>query len=66
MQNYIQHKKVSADARTRERKTAFITGVTRGQGRVHAIKLASEEADIVGVDICAQKAPHNRLPSQWR
>ena len=49
-----------------KRKTAFITGVTRGQGRVHAIKLASEEADIVGVDICAQKGPHNRLPSQWR
>ncbi|HET6189433.1 MAG TPA: mycofactocin-coupled SDR family oxidoreductase [Trebonia sp.] len=35
-------------------KTAFITGVARGQGRAHAIKLASEGADIVGVDICAQ------------
>lgn len=34
-------------------KTAFITGVARGQGRAHAIKLASEGADIVGVDICA-------------
>jgi SDR family mycofactocin-dependent oxidoreductase len=35
-------------------KTAFITGVARGQGRAHAVKLASEGADIVGVDICAQ------------
>jgi SDR family mycofactocin-dependent oxidoreductase len=35
-------------------KTAFITGLARGQGRAHAVKLASEGADIVGVDICAQ------------
>src|SRR5258708_6039937 len=35
-------------------KTAFITGVARGQGRAHAVKLASEGADIVGVDLCAQ------------
>jgi SDR family mycofactocin-dependent oxidoreductase len=35
-------------------KTAFITGLARGQGRAHAVKLASEGADIVGIDICAQ------------
>jgi SDR family mycofactocin-dependent oxidoreductase len=35
-------------------KTAFITGAARGQGRAHAVKLASEGADIVGVDLCAQ------------
>jgi SDR family mycofactocin-dependent oxidoreductase len=35
-------------------KTAFITGLARGQGRAHAVKLASEGADIVGLDICAQ------------
>src|ERR1700756_1326148 len=35
-------------------KVAFITGLARGQGRAHAIKLASEGADIVGLDICAQ------------
>ncbi|MGU3498418.1 mycofactocin-coupled SDR family oxidoreductase [Mycobacterium sp. C31M] len=34
-------------------KVAFITGVARGQGRSHAVRLASEGADIVGVDICA-------------
>jgi len=37
-----------------EDKVAFITGAARGQGRAHAIKLASEGADIIGLDICAQ------------
>jgi SDR family mycofactocin-dependent oxidoreductase len=35
-------------------KIAFITGVARGQGRSHAVRLAQEGADIIGVDICAQ------------
>jgi SDR family mycofactocin-dependent oxidoreductase len=34
-------------------KVAFITGVARGQGRSHAVRLAQEGADIVGVDLCA-------------
>ncbi|WP_132992153.1 mycofactocin-coupled SDR family oxidoreductase [Gordonia zhaorongruii] len=34
-------------------KVAFITGAARGQGRSHAIRLAQEGADIVGVDICS-------------
>lgn len=34
-------------------KVAFITGVARGQGRSHAVRLASEGVDIIGVDICA-------------
>lgn len=33
-------------------KVAFITGAARGQGRSHAIKLASEGADILALDIC--------------
>src|SRR5690242_11936115 len=35
-------------------KVAFITGAARGQGRSHAIRLAQEGADIIGIDICAQ------------
>jgi SDR family mycofactocin-dependent oxidoreductase len=35
-----------------EGKVAFITGIARGQGRSHAIRLAEEGADIIGVDIC--------------
>nr|WP_296768316.1 mycofactocin-coupled SDR family oxidoreductase [Rhodococcus sp. (in: high G+C Gram-positive bacteria)] len=35
-------------------KVAFITGAARGQGRSHALKLASEGADIIAVDICSQ------------
>ncbi|MEU9807436.1 mycofactocin-coupled SDR family oxidoreductase [Mycobacterium sp. NPDC050853] len=37
-------------------KVAFITGAARGQGRAHAIKLASEGASIIAVDICSQIA----------
>jgi NAD(P)-dependent dehydrogenase (short-subunit alcohol dehydrogenase family) len=35
-------------------RVAFITGVARGQGRSHAVRLAEEGADIVGIDICRQ------------
>lgn len=34
-------------------QVAFITGVARGQGRSHAVRLAQEGADIVGLDLCA-------------
>src|SRR5262245_38212899 len=37
-----------------EGKVAFITGAARGQGRAHAIRLAQDGADIIGVDICSQ------------
>ncbi|CAM3128084.1 mycofactocin-coupled SDR family oxidoreductase [Mycobacterium colombiense] len=32
-------------------KVAFITGVARGQGRSHAVRLAEEGADIIGIDL---------------
>jgi SDR family mycofactocin-dependent oxidoreductase len=35
-------------------KVAFISGAARGQGRSHAVRLASEGADIIAFDICAQ------------
>lgn len=37
-----------------EGRVAFITGAARGQGRSHAIRLAEEGADIIGIDICDQ------------
>jgi SDR family mycofactocin-dependent oxidoreductase len=46
-------------------KVAFITGVARGQGRSHAVRLASEGADIIGVDICAD-IPANGYPMATR
>jgi SDR family mycofactocin-dependent oxidoreductase len=37
-----------------EGKVAVISGAARGQGRSHAVRLASEGADIIGLDICAE------------
>ncbi len=37
-------------------KVALITGAARGQGRAHAVKLASEGASIIAVDLCDQIA----------
>jgi SDR family mycofactocin-dependent oxidoreductase len=37
-------------------KVAFITGAARGQGRAEAVRLASDGADIIAVDICDQIA----------
>ena len=45
-----------------EGKVAFITGAARGQGRAHAVRLASEGANIIGVDICAD-IPSMNIPN---
>lgn len=37
-------------------KVVLITGAARGQGRAHAVKLASEGADIIAIDLCDQIA----------
>jgi SDR family mycofactocin-dependent oxidoreductase len=43
---------VTASGGPLEGRVAFITGSARGQGRAHAIRLASEGADIIAVDVC--------------
>lgn len=35
-------------------KVALITGAARGQGRSHALRLAEEGADIIGIDFCQE------------
>lgn len=35
-------------------KVALISGVARGQGRSHAVRMAEEGADIIGFDLCSQ------------
>ena len=37
---------------TLEGQVAFVTGAARGQGRAHAVRLASEGADVVAIDVC--------------
>jgi SDR family mycofactocin-dependent oxidoreductase len=45
---------------------AFITGVARGQGRSHAIRLAQEGADIIGIDFMEEipGAPYGRATEE--
>ncbi|WP_409427187.1 mycofactocin-coupled SDR family oxidoreductase [Mycobacterium sp. SMC-11] len=35
-------------------KVAFVTGAARGQGRAHAVRMASEGADIIAVDVAGK------------
>jgi SDR family mycofactocin-dependent oxidoreductase len=42
-------------------KVAFITGAARGQGREHCVRMASEGADIIAADICAEVTSDNRF-----
>lgn len=46
-------------------KVAFITGAARGQGRAHAVRLASEGADVIAVDICAGFETIKMKPSTY-
>lgn len=46
-------------------KVAFVSGLARGQGRAHAVRLACEGADIVGIDACAD-IKTNRYPLATR
>lgn len=42
-------------------KVAFVTGAARGQGRSHAVRLAEEGADVIGVDVCGEVGRTARL-----
>ncbi len=42
-----------------EGKVAFITGIARGQGRSHALTLAREGANIIGLDLCGKPSTTN-------
>ncbi len=44
-------------------KTIFITGIARGQGRAHALRLAQEGASIIGLDLCDSPGPIGYEPS---
>ncbi len=37
-------------------KVALITGAARGQGRAHAVRLGSDGADVIAIDVCSQIA----------
>ena len=38
-------------------KVAFVTGAARGQGRAHAVRLATEGADIIAIDVAGALPP---------
>ena len=44
-------------------RVAFVTGVARGMGRSHAVRLAREGASIIGIDIAAETTSHNGYPA---
>ena len=46
-------------------KVSFITGAGRGQGRAHAVKQASEGADIIAIDICEDIESNPYPMSSW-
>ena len=37
-------------------RVALVTGAARGQGRSHAVRLADEGADVIGIDVCRDMA----------
>jgi len=46
-----------------EGKVAYVTGAARGQGRAHAVRLATEGADVVAIDICGPVSDTITYPS---
>jgi SDR family mycofactocin-dependent oxidoreductase len=48
-----------------EGRVAFITGAARGQGRAHAVRLAREGIDVIGLDICEDIASFDYSCATW-
>ncbi|MBO0852819.1 MAG: mycofactocin-coupled SDR family oxidoreductase [Nocardia sp.] len=48
---------------TLQGQVALVTGAARGQGRAHAVRLASEGANIIAIDICAPASPTITYPA---
>ena len=48
-----------------EGKVTFITGAGRGQGRAHAVKQASEGANVIAIDICEDIESNPYPMSSW-
>lgn len=44
-------------------RVAFVTGVARGMGRSHAVRLAREGASVIGIDVATSTSPHNGYPA---
>jgi SDR family mycofactocin-dependent oxidoreductase len=44
-------------------RVAFVTGIARGMGRNHAVRLAREGASVIGIDSAASTSPHNGYPA---
>lgn len=44
-------------------RVAFMTGVARGMGRGHALRLAHEGASIIGIHIASTASTHNGHPA---
>jgi SDR family mycofactocin-dependent oxidoreductase len=47
-------------------KVAFVTGAARGQGRAHAVRLATEGADIIAIDLAGTLPACAPYPSATR
>ncbi len=44
-------------------QVAFVTGAARGQGRAHAVRLATEGADVIAIDLCGPISETITYPS---
>jgi SDR family mycofactocin-dependent oxidoreductase len=53
----LNSRPAGATAGRLEGRVALVTGAARGQGRAHAVRLASEGADIIAVDIAGPLPP---------